>query len=210
MASSKGKGGALPPVVASERVAAIVADGSPALSPPRLPAAMTSARASSSSGAGALGSARDGVPRVDSSAFTAPGGRLRIGPDGVPLKFSVLAQRAAAAPGARAASLAATAAAGAAAAASGAGGPAATAVLAGATQRAAAGAAARGAQVDAVLAHQLQLLVALVGPKEAAALELADLFARRAQPTLLAEAAATLLGPAEDVEARHGLSFLEL
>jgi len=200
--------------VASERVAAITAEGSAAMSPPRLPAAV-SARAGASgagaSGAGALPSAREGTLRVDSSAYTAPGGRLRIGPDGVPLKFSLLAQRAAASAHARAAAEGPVPGGGTGGGAGGAGGGlAATAVLAGATARAAAGAGERGAQVDAVLAHQLALLVALVGPKEAAALELADLYARRAQPTLLAEAARTLLSPTEDIEARHGLSFLEL
>jgi hypothetical protein len=210
MASSKGRGGPLPPVVASERVAAILAEGSAATSPPKLPVAMASrlTGAGAGAGAGALPSAREaaaGPLRVDSSAYTAPGGRLRIGPDGVPLKFSLLAQRAAASAATRAA----------AAAAAGAppdlaGGLAATSVLAAATQRAAAGAGERGAQVDAVLAHQLVLLTALVGPREAAALELADLYARRAQPTLLAEAAKTLLSPSDDIEARHGLAFLEL
>jgi hypothetical protein len=91
----------------------------------------------------------------------------------------------------------------------------ATAVVAAAAQRvgagrAAAGASGAGAGVDAVLAHQLSLLVALVGRDSAAALDLAGLMARRAQPTLVAESAKTLLNPAEDIETRHGLSFLQL
>ena len=193
--------GALPSAEPSARVAAIVADGT-ATSPPKLPAALASSTVRSG-GIAAKGSSADAA--LDLSVYMAPGGRLRIGADGVPLKFALAAAKGgAAAATARAIALASAETLGA------------TAVVAAAAQRVGAGRSSAGATgvgagaVDAVLAHQLSLLVALVGRDSAAALDLAGLMARRAQPTLVAESAKTLLNPAEDIETRHGLSFLQL
>jgi hypothetical protein len=115
---------------------------------------------------------------IDPSAYLGPGGRLRIGPDGVPLKFSIAAGKAGKGSGATSGR--------------GAGSSSlsesqiVTAVAGGfaSTQK-----HEPNSAVDAVLSHQLALLVALVGNEKAAEMDVAALFSKREQPSLMTEAA---------------------